>query len=302
MIPDFQLAMLPLLEKMKDEQIYDSMMLREHAVNIFKITNAEKQQRTPNGKQLLYYNRIAWSISYLRTAGLIASPERGRYKITKNGLKVLKKPPEKITIKYLKAINNKSSDNGRLENAFDSEQVEEQSITPDEMIEEGYKRIKSELSRVLMKALEDVSPFKFEQIVLDILVKMGYGGSDLENSEVTKRTNDEGIDGIIREDKLGLDKIYVQAKRWKKETKIGRPEIQKFIGALDGQKAKKGIFITTAFYSKEAIECAKNATNATIVLIDAEKLAEFMIEYGAGVAISYTIKICKIDSDYFIEE
>jgi len=250
MIPDFQLAMLPILDKMKDGSVCNSTLLRNHAIDFFKISSEEQLQKTPNGKQILFYNRIAWSISYLRTGGLIFSPERGKYKISELGLKVLKNPPEKITIKYLKEVNqNKNIE--ILENESDIIQNDQEIQTPDEMIEEGYKRIQLELSKVLLKTLEDVSPYKFEEIVVDLLIKMGYGGSDFENGEVTQKTGDEGIDGIIKEDKLGLDKIYVQAKRWKKENKIGRPEIQKFVGALDGQRAKKGIFITTAFFQKK---------------------------------------------------
>lgn len=301
MIPDFQLAMLPLLQRMKDGNVYDSILLRKHAIEYFNITNDEQLQRTPNGKQVLFYNRLAWSISYLRTGGLITSPERGKYKITELGLSVVKNPPEKITIKYLKDINP-NKNNEIIEKEISVISNDQQIQTPDEMIEEGYKRIHFELSRLLLKTLEEVSPYKFEDIVVDLLIKMGYGGSDFENGEVTQKSGDEGIDGIIKEDKLGLDKIYVQAKRWKKETKIGRPEIQKFVGALDGQRAKKGIFITTAFFTKEAHEYANNTSNATIVLIDGEKLANLMIEYEAGITIKDTIKIGKIDTDYFVEE
>lgn len=304
MIPDFQSAMLPILSKMKDEKVYNSTMIRNIAVDYFKITEDEKQEKTPNGKQLLYYNRIAWSISYLRTGGLIISPERGKYQISDLGKTVLNNPPAKITIKFLKEINPDK-------NLFERERKEESSVeeaeddeekTPDELIEEGHKRINQELSKILLQNIENASPYKFEEIVVELLIKMGYGDSDFNNGEVTSKSGDEGIDGIIKEDKLGLDKIYVQAKRWKKETKIGRPEIQKFVGALDGQRAKKGIFITTASFSQEAINYANNTSNATVILIDGQKLTDLMIEYEAGVTVKDTIKICKIDTDFFIEE
>ena len=292
MIPDFQSAMLPILSKMKDEKIYDSTMIRNILVEHFGITEEEKQVKTPNGKQLLYYNRIAWSISYLRTGGLIESPERGKYKISELGKKVLNNPPEKITIRFLKELNPDK-------NLFEREKKEK---TPDELIEEGHKRINQELSKILLQNIENASPYKFEEIVVELLIKMGYGDSDFNNGEVTSKSGDEGIDGIIKEDKLGLDKIYVQAKRWKKETKIGRPEIQKFVGALDGQRAKKGIFITTASFSQEALNYANNTSNATVILIDGQKLTDLMIEYEAGVTVKDTIKICKIDTDFFTEE
>ena len=212
MIPDFQSAMLPLLEKMQDGNTYDSSLLRNHAISHFKITEEEQQTKTPNDKQILFFNRIAWAISYLRTGGLIFSPERGKYKISDLGLKVLKRPPQKITIRFLKEINpNKSTEN--IEEANPSNEQSENLIqTPDEMIEEGYKRIKVELSKLLLKTLEEISPYKFEEIVLDLLIKMGYGKSDFNNGKATKKSGDEGIDGIIKEDKLGLDKIYIQAK------------------------------------------------------------------------------------------
>jgi restriction system protein len=302
MIPDFQTAMLPLLQQMKDGKIYNPTLLRAVVIEYFKITDEEQIEKTPNGKQLLFYNRTAWAISYLRTSGLIESPARGKYIITDLGKKVLLNPPDRITIKFLKEIN---PDKTVFENDKNQEESKEESSelkTPDEMIEEGHKRINIELSKILLKNIEDASPYKFEDIVVDLLIKMGYGDSDFNNGEVTQKSGDEGIDGIIKEDKLGLDKIYVQAKRWNKEAKIGRPEIQKFVGALDGQRAKKGIFITTASFSQEAITYARNTSNATVILIDGQKLAELMIEYEAGVTIKDTIKIGKIDTDYFVEE
>ena len=304
MIPDFQSAMLPILSKMKDEKIYDSTMIRNIVVEHFGITEEEKQVKTPNGKQLLYYNRIAWSISYLRTGGLIESPERGKYKISELGKKVLNNPPEKIAIRFLKELNpDKNLFEREKKEKTEEEQIEyDDEKTPDELIEEGHKRINQELSKILLQNIENASPYKFEEIVVELLIKMGYGDSDFNNGEVTSKSGDEGIDGIIKEDKLGLDKIYVQAKRWKKETKIGRPEIQKFVGALDGQRAKKGIFITTASFSQEALNYANNTSNATVILIDGQKLADLMIEYEAGVTVKDTIKICKIDTDFFTEE
>jgi len=286
---------------MKDGNIYNSTLLRSEAIEYFQIIDEEQQQKTPNGKQILFFNRIAWSISYLRTGGLIFSPERGKYKISELGLKVLKNPPQKITIRFLKEINpNKNIES--IDTNLTNAQSELSIPTPDEMIEEGYKIINVELSKVLLKTLEEISPYKFEKIVVDLLIKMGYGDSDLLNGEVTQKTGDEGIDGVIKEDKLGLDKIYIQAKRWKKESKIGRPEIQKFVGALDGKRAKKGIFMTTAFFTKDAIDYANNTNNATVVLIDGERLTNLMIEYQAGVTVKEIYKIRKIDTDFFMEE
>jgi restriction system protein len=276
--------MLPILQKLSDNKVYDSSGIRFYIIEQFSITDEEQLQKTPNGKQFLLFNRVAWSISYLRTAGLIYSPQRGRYQISDIGKKLLKNPPKS------KEING------------DGESGESIEKTPDEMMEEGLERINYELSRMLLKNLEEISPTKFEKIVVDLLIKMGYGGSDFENGEVTQKSADEGIDGIIKEDKLGLDKIYIQAKRWKQESsKIGRPEIQKFVGALDGQRAKKGVFITTALFSKEATEYAEK-TNFAIVLIDGKRLTKLMIDYEVGITIKDIYKIGKIDTDYFIEE
>ena len=304
MIPDFQTAMLPLLNAMDDGNIFDTQMLRDEAIKYLRITDEEQHKMTPNGRQPLYYNRIAWAISYLRTGGLIVSPERGKYKISELGKNIVNNPPDRITTKYLKEINpdknlfeHKKQDTPEEK---ENESIEEK--TPDEMIEEGHKRINQELSKILLQNIANASPYKFEEIVVDLLIKMGYGDSDFNSGEVTAKSGDEGIDGIIKEDKLGLDKIYVQAKRWKSETKIGRPEIQKFVGALDGQRAKKGVFITTGAFSQEAINYANNTSNATVILIGGQKLTDLMIEYEAGVTIKESIKICKIDTDFFMED
>lgn len=303
MIPDFQTAMLPLLQSIKDGKVYNSWEIRQKMISFFSISDVEQKEKTPNGKQLLYYNRIAWSISYLRTANLLFSPERGKYQITESGIRVLKNPPDKITIKFLRGFSNytlEKTTSGQIEEFSNTSQSIK---TPDEMIEEGFEQINSELSKLLLSQLESVTPYRFEEIVLELLLKMGYGGFDLSNGKVTKASGDEGIDGIIKEDKLGLDKIYIQAKKWKHgSNKVGRPEIQKFVGALDGQRAKKGIFITTSNFSKEAIDYAAKTNNVSIVLIDGTDLAKLMIDYEIGITIKDVYKIGKIDTDYFVEE
>ena len=257
MIPDFQTAMLPLLKGMSNGEIYNTSMLREIAIKHFNITDIEQSEKTPNGKQLLYYNRIAWAISYLRTGKLVNSPDRGKYIITQLGKKVLDNPPDRITIRYISELNSdtKQTPTNNKNGEPDIDPFEEK--TPDEMIEEGYKKINQELSKILLQNIENATPYKFEEIVVNLLIKMGYGESDFKNGEVTSKSGDEGIDGIIKEDKLGLDKIYVQAKRWKKETKIGRPEIQKFVGALDGQKRKKEYLSQLQLFHKKQLNTHK---------------------------------------------
>lgn len=245
------------------------------------------------------YNRVAWAISYLKMAELIFSPKRGFYHITNEGVNVLKSPPEKITISFLKQFENftKNRNPERDESIEQDDQITEK--TPHELIEIGYKQIINELSLQLLNQIKNGSPYFFERLVLDLLLKMGYGGSKIDNGELTQKGSDEGIDGIIKEDRLGLDKIYIQAKKW--ENNVGRPEIQKFVGALQGKRAKKGIFITTSTFSKDAYEYAQNL-DVAVILIDGKKLAEYMIENELGITLKQNYKLFDVDSDYFIED
>jgi restriction system protein len=304
MIPDFQSIMLPLLQALGNEEEKSVKILKEEMINHFNITDEEQSQKTPNNKQFTYSNRIAWAISYIKMAELINSPQRGSYKITEPGKKVLKNPPDKITISFLKTFENfeKNRNPGKPKkhNLIDNNDDQENNgRTPDELLELGYSQIIENLREQLKQKIKECDPFYFEQIVLDLLLKMGYGGSEIDNSEVTSKTADEGIDGIIKEDKLGLDKIYIQAKKW--ENTVGRPEIQKFVGALQGKRAKKGVFITTSDFSKEAYEYVK-VLDVSVILIDGDKLSQYMIENELGVSLKHDYKIYSIDNDYFIED
>jgi len=299
MIPDFQTIMLPLLKTFQDGEEKTSKELREKMVSYFNISIDEQKEKIPSGKQPLYYNRVAWAIAYLKMADLISSPLRAVYKITEEGKKVLENPPEKITINFLKQFDSFSKNRNPEKDTEldDNNQIVEK--TPDELIEIGYKQVKNELSLQILNQIKDCSPYFFEKLVLDLLIKMGYGGSEMANGEVTPKGSDEGIDGIIKEDKLGLDKIYIQAKKW--ENCVGRPEIQKFVGALQGKRAQKGIFITMSTFSKEALEYAENL-DVAVILIDGKKLANYMIENELGVSLKQNYKIYNVDTDYFIEE
>jgi len=301
MIPDFQSFMLPLLEFIGKNDEVPVKVIKEGMIKYFNITKEEQEQKTPNGKQFIYYNRIAWAISYLKMAELIYYPQRGIYKISDQGKNVLKNPPDKITIKYLKSFDkfsiNRNIGKNKKENIDDKEQ-EISEKTPDEIFELSYAQIINNLKEQLIQKINECSPYFFEQIVLDLLLKMGYGGSENESGEITQKAADEGIDGIIKEDKLGLDKIYIQAKKW--ENSVGRPEIQKFVGALQGKRAKKGVFITTSEFSKEAYEYVKNLDIA-VILIDGEKLSHYMVENELGISLKHNFKIYSIDNDYFEE-
>ncbi len=300
MIPDFQSTMLPILNSLKDNSIREVKELQEMMLSYFQISDDERKITIPSGTQSLFYNRVAWALAHLKRAELLSSPERGKYQITSNGLKVIQNPPEKITAKYLKSfpsyVHAKTQQNESIIIDDDEEEINK---TPDELIDLGISQINNELSNLLITQIKNCSAYYFERIVVDLLIKMGYGGSDIDNGEVTSKSGDEGIDGIIKEDKLGLDKIYIQAKKW--ENTIGRPEIQKFVGALHGKRAKKGIFITTSNFTKEAIEYAI-ILDVSVVLIDGKQLTKLMIENDLGVTVKDTIKIRRLDTDYFIEE
>jgi restriction system protein len=304
MIPDFQSIMLPLLIFIGKNDGINTKIIKDGMINHFNLTKDEQEQKTPNGKQLLYYNRIAWAISYLKMAQLISSPQRGIYKITDHGKNVLKNPPEKITIKYLNNFECFSVNRGSKKSKNDvNEDIEENEIinsgkTPDELFELSYTQIINNLKEQLKQKISECSAYFFEQIVLDLLLKMGYGGSENDSGEITQKSADEGIDGIIKEDKLGLDKIYIQAKKW--GNTVGRPEIQKFVGALQGKRAKKGVFITTSEFSKDAHEYVNNL-DVAVILIDGEKLSQYMVENELGISLKNNFKIYSIDNDYFEE-
>lgn len=297
-IPDFQSIMLPLLAYISNKEMFTNQDIADHLADYYLLTEHEKYELLPSGKQRVFLNRIAWAKSHLKQAGLIISPKRGFYKISDRGLKLLDRPPERIDIKYLKRypeyVAFRAGKNGKHVKEDSSE-----SKTPQEYIEYGYKQIENELSEAILYEVRSSSPYRFERIVVDLLLAMGYGGSRAEAGQVTRSSGDGGIDGIINEDKLGLDVIYIQAKRW--EGTVGRPEIQKFAGALMGKKAKKGIFITTSAFTSEAEQYARDI-DSRLILIDGERLAKLMIEHNVGVSVAHTYEIKKVDSDYFLEE
>ena len=242
----------------------------------------------------------------MKKSGLIESPKRGYYKITKSGIEVLKTKPSKIDHHFLMQFDDfnkfiesrKAKDNGTLKEASITNELSSEK-TPEEFIETGYQKIRNDLGSELLSNIKECSPSFFEKLVIDLLIKMGYGGSKSEAGRTIGQTGDGGIDGIIKEDRLGLDIIYIQAKRW--ENTVGRPEIQKFAGALQGQRAKKGIFITTSDFSKSAKEYV-SMIDSKIILIDGEQLSNYMIDFDIGVSKIATYEIKRVDSDYFIDE
>ena len=302
-IPTYEECMLPLMKIAEDGKEHLFREATDALINQFNLTEKEKQELLPSGSAFVINNRIGWARTYLTKAGLLLKTKRGYFRISEEGKKLLQKEPAFINTKMLKeydAFNDfqstkepDNSENNKTEHNI------QQSITPHELLESGYLSIKNELADELLSTIKNISPSKFEKLVIDLLVKMGYGGSIKEAATVVGKSGDEGIDGIIKEDKLGLDVIYIQAKKWDSGT-IGRPEIQKFAGALLGKKAKKGIFITTSTFTNEAKKYVTDI-DAKIILLDGKQLTELMIENNLGVSTQDVYTIKRIDSDYFEE-
>lgn len=300
-IPDYQATMLPFMRLASDKAEHSLREAIEKLSDEFKLTEQERRELLPSGQQEVFENRVGWARTYLKKAGLIQTTRRGFFQITERGLEVLKKKPANIDAKFLtqfdefrafKALRHERS------NGEEAEQVSQQG-TPQEALEQAYQNLRAELAAELLSQIKQSPPALFERLVVELVVKMGYGGSRKDAGQAIGKSGDEGIDGIIKEDRLGLDIIYLQAKRW--EGTVGRPEIQKFAGALQGQRARKGIFITTSDFSRDALEYAAKI-ESKIVLIDGEQLAQMLIDHNIGVAPVSNFEIKKIDSDYFSDQ
>ncbi len=302
-IPDFQAIMLPLLQLASDGLPHFTREAVEQLAEHFKLTEAERQTLLPSGKQPIFDNRIGWARTHLKKAGLLEYPSRAYFQITERGVACLQQTPGLINVAILKQFPEyleflgltaqPNSQNGSLDEALTPQQ------TPEEILEYGYQSLRKTLAQEILERVKKCSPTFFERLVVELLVKMGYGGSISEAGRAIGKTGDEGIDGIIKEDRLGLDAIYIQAKKW--ENTVGRPELQRFVGALAGQGAKKGIFITTSTFSEQAKGYSpKNDTK--IVLIDGQELAQYMIDFDLGVSAVSEYRVKKIDSDYFGDE
>lgn len=298
-IPDFQKIMLPLLKKAADVTDFLLRDFGELLANDFNLSEAERAEVLPSGGQTRFINRVSWAAIYLYKAGLLERVKRGHYKISHRGRKVLKEGPEEINIKFLSRYQEfidfhkhtkKDDSNG------ESTVVES---TPEEALESAHQALKEGLAIDIIQAIKQCSPEFFERLVIDVLVKMGYGGSRKEAGQAVGKAGDGGIDGIIKEDRLGLDIIYIQAKRW--EGMVGRPQIQGFVGALAGKHAQKGIFITTSAFTKDAADYV-HTIDKKIILIDGPRLADLMIEHNVGTTTIANYEVKRIDTDYFSEE
>lgn len=296
-IPTFQEITLPLLNLSSDGQVRALASARKELAMHFKLTEAEEAELLPSGRQGRFANRVAWAKVYLERAKILSSPGRGRFEITPRGREILANPPATLDIKFMERFPEfREFRSAHQESAATPVEAPE-SGTPEETLEAAYQSIRAGLASEILERVKSASPRFFELLVVELLLKMGYGRAG-GNGEAIGRSGDEGIDGVIAEDRLGLEMVYLQAKRW--EGTVGRPEIQKFVGALHGQRAKKGVFITTGTYSSEASNYVRTI-DPRIALIDGAQLAQFMIDYNVGVALDRSYEVKKIDSDYFDE-
>lgn len=293
-IPDYQSIMKPLLNQLSDGKEYTRLELTKILADHFNLSKDERRVLKPSGGEPLFRNRVGWANFYLKKAGLTESKKRGLINITEEGLKAL--GTEKIDRQFL--MNYEKFQEFMEGTITVYPPPPQPPKTPEEEMDYNYQKIRQELSDGLLELIKSNSAWFFEKLVIDLLQAMGYGGFP-ESGEGTPKSRDGGIDGIIKQDKLGIDKIYIQAKKYT-DKQVSRDEIQKFVGAIQG-KGQKGVFITTSIFSKPAIEFS-NITPSNIVLIDGENLTKLMIDHGIGVSETKTYKIKKIDSDYFIEE
>ncbi|MGI9048305.1 MAG: restriction endonuclease [Rubrobacteraceae bacterium] len=301
-IPDYQTVMLPLLDFISDGEEHHLREAVEALADHFSLSEEERLDLLPSGRYPTFDNRVGWAGTYMKEAKLIERPRRGYMKITNRGLSVLQDHPESLDAKFLErypefvAFRSKSGRSVKTKQQAVETEIEKQ--TPVEAIEAAYQTVRNSLSAELLQQTKSCSPGFFERLVVEVLVKMGYGGTRKDAGEVLGKSGDEGIDGVINEDRLGLDVIYIQAKRW--ESTVSRPEIQKFVGALQGKKARKGIFITTSDFSKQARDYA-SSIESSVMLIDGEALSSLMIDYSVGTTVESWYEIKRVDSDYFDE-
>lgn len=298
-IPDFQTIMLPLLNTLADKKTHTYRDVVDILADKFQLTDEERKQLLPSGTQATFDNRVGWAKTDLKKAGLLASETRGTMQITEAGLNVIAEAKDKIDRKFLMKFEGFKKYASSSGNAHVPSDPQEEEKTPQEMIEDGHKTINEAISKELLDKIMSCSPKFFEKLVVDLIVRMGYGGSRFDAGKAIGKSGDGGVDGIISEDKLGLDNIYIQAKRWKDQVPV--KEVRDFAGALLGKKAKKGIFITTSNFPESANEYVRNIEHR-IVLIDGTKLAKLMIEHNVGTSTENIYEIKRIDSDYFSEE
>lgn len=301
-VPDYQSLMLPLLKITSDRKEHGFGEVAEAIAKYFKLTDDDRKEMLSSGRQAKFENRVGWAQTYMKKAGLLESPGRGKIRITERGLKVIKDNHADINAKFLRQFPEflEFQKVSRQDAGQEQEEKDEAVVqTPEESLESSYQHLRRALGQELLERIRSCSPRFFEQLVVDLLVAMGYGGSRKDAGQAVGQSRDGGIDGIIKEDRLGLDFVYIQAKRW--DATVGRPVVQTFAGSLMAKKARKGVLITTSQFSQDAKDYV-NEIEMKIVLIDGDQLAQLMIDHGIGVTqvANYTIK--KVDLDYFGDE
>lgn len=304
-IPDYQSLMLPVLEIAAEGEIRVPAAAEKIADRL-QLTDEEREELLPSGKQRLLHNRVHWAKFYMTKAGLVDSPKRGIFVASKAGMALLAQKPKRIDVELLKGIPafaeyySQFGANSSDKKLADTNQIASSTSTPEEQIDSAQSVLTTALKAELLQRVLEQSPAFFERLIVDLLVTMGYGGSHEDAARQLGKSGDGGIDGVIDEDRLGLDRIYVQAKRYSTGA-VGRPEIQGFVGSLVGLGASKGVFVTTSTFSRQALDYAK-ALQQRVILIDGARLTELMVEFGVGVRINRIVEVKRVDEDFFADE
>jgi restriction system protein len=301
-VPDFQSVMLPFLEVLEDGKERTMRDVTELLSQRFNLTDKERQEHLPSGPQGLFYNRVAWAKTHLKHAGLIENPIRGQVAISEEGRKVLLSKPSSINCRFLKQYPSYRAFIGQTQGQDDEENgkgVIESPQTPLELLDASFNTLRAATAEDLLARLKTCSPAFFEQVVVQLLHAMGYGGVAADAS-VTGKSGDGGIDGVIKEDRLGLDVVCIQAKRW--EDSVGRPVIQGFVGSMDYIRAKKGVILTTSQFTKDALNFVERIEGKKVVLIDGPTLASLMIEHNVGVKLKKVYELKEVSNDFFDED
>lgn len=300
-VPDFQQIMLPLLKICADRHEHSNSEMVELLATYFGLSAQQRNEMLPSGKQPRFDNRVGWARTHLGKALLLESTGRGKYRITERGLQVLARNPAQVDINLLMQFPEfqEFRSKSRVEGEANAASAEASQTTPDEMLQTAYRSMRNELEQELLERVKNCSPRFFERLVVDLLVAMGYGGSRIDAGQAIGQSGDGGIDGIIKEDRLGLDVIYIQAKRW--NGSVGRPTVQEFAGALMGKQANKGVLLTTSDFSQHAKSYVQ-AIQQKIILIDGLQLAQLMFDYNIGATEAEVYVVKKPDLDYFADE
>ena len=302
-VPKYDEFMPSIIKCLGDGKDHSLKQITKYCADEFQLSEADRAETISSGQSMLY-NRVGWAKVYLKKAGLIKSTKRAHFCLTDEGVKAFQAGADCVTLEYLYKFDSFNEFQGKTtgahKNTAETEQIKNES--PQEQIESALRALNDELAEDLMSEVMKISPYEFERLVVKLLIKMGYGTMEENKESVTKKSSDEGIDGVVSADKFGFDSIYIQAKQCREDIVVGRPEIQKFLGALVGQGATKGIFITTSKFSKEAANYAAKQLHNKIVLVDGKQLAKLMIDYDLGVSTVATYMVKRIDSDFFAED